>query len=230
MVEYTLSGALLVGLMGAGHCFGMCGGLVGALSGQIPLAPGRNQLAQILLYQFSYNGGRILSYTLAGVLCGALAGGIGLLFSIDNYLIVLRLFAGVMMIVTGLYIAKFWFGLVKVEAAGKWLWRYIQPWAQRFVPMRSPLQALVAGMLWGWLPCGLVYSMLTWAVASGNPLEGALIMAAFGVGTLPALIGAGVATKNLALWLQSKAVRIISGLALIGMGIQTILVGVGQLG
>ncbi|MCF1427645.1 MAG: sulfite exporter TauE/SafE family protein [Shewanella sp.] len=230
MVEYSLSGALLVGLMGAGHCFGMCGGLVGALSGQIPLDPKRNQLAEILLYQFCYNGGRILSYTLAGMLCGALAGGIGLLFSIDNYLIVLRLFAGVMMIFTGLYVARLWFGLVKVEAAGKWLWRFIQPLAQRFVPMRTPVQAIIAGILWGWLPCGLVYSMLTWSIASGNPLEGALIMAAFGVGTLPALISAGVATKNLALWLQSKAVRIISGLALIGMGIQTILVGIGQLG
>ena len=229
-MDYSLGAAFVVGLMGAGHCFGMCGGLVGALSGQIPLDPRRNQLAQILTYQFSYNGGRIASYMLAGILCGALAGGIGVLFAIDNYLIVLRLFAGLMMILTGLYIAKLWFGLVKVEAIGKRVWKHIQPLAQKFVPMKSPLQAIFAGMLWGWLPCGLVYSMLTWAVASADPLQGGLIMAAFGLGTLPALIGAGVATKNLALWLQSKAIRIISGLALIGMGIQTIAVGLGQLG
>lgn len=229
-MDYSLGAAFIVGLMGAGHCFGMCGGLVGALSGQIPLDPKRNQLAQILTYQLSYNCGRIVSYVLAGVLCGALSGGIGILFSIDNYLIVLRLLAGIMMVLTGLYIAKLWFGLLKVEAMGKRLWRHIQPFAQKFVPMKSPSQAIVAGMLWGWLPCGLVYSMLTWSVASANPIQGGMIMAAFGIGTLPALIGAGVATKNLALWLQHKAVRIISGLALIGMGIQTIAVGLGQLG
>ncbi|MCL1039242.1 sulfite exporter TauE/SafE family protein [Shewanella submarina] len=229
-MDYSLGAAFIVGLMGAGHCFGMCGGLVGALSSQIPLDPKRNQLAQILSYQFSYNGGRIVSYVLAGVLCGALAGGIGILFAVDNYLIVLRLFAGIMMILTGLYIARLWFGLLKIEAVGKRVWKHIQPLAQKFVPVKSPLQAVLAGMLWGWLPCGLVYSMLTWAVASADPLQGGLIMAAFGLGTLPALIGAGVATKNLALWLQHKAVRIISGLALIGMGIQTIAVGLGQLG
>ncbi len=229
-MDYSLGAAFIVGLMGAGHCFGMCGGLVGALSSQIPLDPKRNQLAQILSYQFSYNGGRIVSYVLAGVLCGALAGGIGILFAVDNYLIVLRLFAGVMMILTGLYIARLWFGLLKIEAVGKRVWKHIQPLAQKFVPVKSPLHAVLAGMLWGWLPCGLVYSMLTWAVATADPLQGGLIMAAFGLGTLPALIGAGVATKNLALWLQHKAVRIISGLALIGMGIQTIAVGLGQLG
>ncbi|MCL2914916.1 sulfite exporter TauE/SafE family protein [Shewanella corallii] len=229
-MDYSLGAAFIVGLMGAGHCFGMCGGLVGALSSQIPLDPKRNQLAQILSYQFSYNGGRIVSYVLAGVVCGALAGGIGILFAVDDYLIVLRLFAGVMMILTGLYIARLWFGLLKIEAVGKRVWKHIQPLAQKFVPVKSPLHAVLAGMLWGWLPCGLVYSMLTWAVASADPLQGGLIMAAFGLGTLPALIGAGVATKNLALWLQHKAVRIISGLALIGMGIQTIAVGLGQLG
>ena len=228
-MDFSIGAAFIVGLMGAGHCFGMCGGLIGALSGQIPLDPNRNQLAQILTFQLSYNLGRIISYSAAGALCGSISGSLGLLFNINDYLVVMRIFAGVMMIATGLYIAQLWLGLINIEALGKILWRYIHPIAQKFIPIKSEPQAMIAGMLWGWLPCGLVYSMLTWSVASGNVFDGSLIMFAFGMGTLPALIGAGVAVKNLSLWLQNKAIRTISGLALIAMGIQTIVVGVNQI-
>ncbi|GIU47985.1 cytochrome biogenesis protein [Shewanella sairae] len=229
MDDYSLVGALLVGLMGAGHCIGMCGGLVGALSANLPKQQSGNVLVNQLSYLLSYNSGRVLSYSLAGALVGASTSALGLLFDADLYLLVLRLFAGVMMIITGLYIAQIWSGIVQIERLGKTLWRFISPIANRFIPIKNKTHAFIAGGLWGWLPCGLVYSMLTWSVAAGNALDGALIMLAFGVGTLPALVSAGIAASTFSRWVQKKTVRIISGVALIGFGIQTLYIAIAQL-
>nr|WP_276521564.1 sulfite exporter TauE/SafE family protein [Shewanella sairae] len=219
----------MVGLMGAGHCIGMCGGLVGALSANLPKQQSGNVLVNQLSYLLSYNSGRVLSYSLAGALVGASTSALGLLFDADLYLLVLRLFAGVMMIITGLYIAQIWSGIVQIERLGKTLWRFISPIANRFIPIKNKTHAFIAGGLWGWLPCGLVYSMLTWSVAAGNALDGALIMLAFGVGTLPALVSAGIAASTFSRWVQKKTVRIISGVALIGFGIQTLYIAIAQL-
>ncbi|MGL5047671.1 MAG: sulfite exporter TauE/SafE family protein [Shewanella sp.] len=229
MIEYNLTGAFLVGMMGAAHCFGMCGGLVGAFSAQIPHAKNVNLLAHQLKYLLSYNLGRMLSYTFAGGLVGASSAGLGHLFELDIYLIVLRVIAGLMMIATGLYIAKIWVGIVQIERVGQWLWVYLKPIAQRLVPIKNAPQALIAGCVWGWLPCGLVYSTLTWSVASGSASQGALIMLAFGLGTLPALLSAGIAAKSLAAWVQKKTVRVLSGLLLIAFGGQTLYIALAQL-
>ena len=141
----------------------------------------------------------------------------------------LRIFAGFMMILTGLYIAQIWFGIVHIEKVGKVLWRYLQPLTRKVLPIKHPHQALLAGMVWGWLPCGLVYSTLTWSVASGSALQGALIMLAFGLGTLPALFAAGMAAKTLAQWVQKRAVRLLSGLLLVLFGLQTLYIAFSQL-
>nr|WP_269154443.1 sulfite exporter TauE/SafE family protein [Shewanella schlegeliana] len=222
-------GALLVGLMGAGHCIGMCGGLVGALSANLPKQPATNALMSQLGYLLSYNSGRIISYSLAGGLIGGSASALGLLFDADAYLLVLRIFAGIMMIITGLYIAQLWAGVVQIERIGRWLWQYIAPVANKFIPIKSRCHAFIAGALWGWLPCGLVYSMLTWCVAAGNAFDGALIMFCFGLGTLPALLSAGIAASTFSRWVQKKSVRMISGLALVAFGIQTLYVAISQL-
>lgn len=229
MDDYSLIGALLVGLMGAGHCIGMCGGLVGALSANLPKEPASNALMSQLGYLLSYNSGRIISYSLAGALIGGSASVLGLLFDADGYLLVLRVFAGVMMIITGLYIAQLWAGVVQIERIGKWLWQYIAPIANQFIPIKNRFHAFIAGALWGWLPCGLVYSMLTWCVAAGNAVDGALIMLFFGLGTLPALLSAGVAASSFSRWVQKKSVRTISGIALVAFGIQTLYVAINQL-
>ncbi|QIR14566.1 sulfite exporter TauE/SafE family protein [Shewanella aestuarii] len=228
MIEFNVFGAFLVGLMGAAHCFGMCGGLIGAFSASIPNKAG-NQLANQLLFLVNYNLGRILSYSLAGALVGGGAAALGQMFAADEYLIYLRFFAGFMMIITGLYIAQIWFGVVYIEKLGKGLWRLLKPFTQKLLPITHPSQALLAGMLWGWLPCGLVYSTLTWSVASGSALQGGLIMFAFGLGTMPALLMAGLAAQKLAIWIQKKAVRIISGLLLVIFGLQTIYIAINQL-
>ncbi|MBE8167955.1 MAG: sulfite exporter TauE/SafE family protein [Shewanella sp.] len=230
MISFDVSGALLVGLMGAGHCFGMCGGLVAAFSSQTTSVKiGENLLLKQLKLQLSYNFGRILSYSMAGAIVGGSAASLGSLFEIDHYLIALRILAGVMMIVTGLYVSQVWFGLTKVEIVGKCLWRFIQPAAAKLLPIQTRKKAVIAGMLWGWLPCGLVYSMLTWAVASGSALGGAMIMAAFGLGTLPALLAAGATAKTVSYWLQKRAIRIVSGLLIGAFGIHTLFIAIKQL-
>ncbi len=228
MIEYGVQGAFLVGLMGAAHCFGMCGGLVGAFSANLPHDPKKNLLANQLGYLVSYNLGRIVSYALAGALVGGSSAAMGLLFDADSYLLVLRFIAGIMMIATGLYIAQIWFGVVQIERMGQIVWKGLKPIANKLVPIETKLQATVAGLIWGWLPCGLVYSTLTWSVASGSALEGGKIMFAFGLGTLPALLSAGLAAKKLASWVQKKAFRVISGLLLISFGIQTLYIAIAQ--
>ena len=229
MIDYNVTGAFLVGLMGAGHCIGMCGGLIGAFSSQLPKSRHQSQFVSQLRFMLSYNLGRILSYALAGALVGGSASALALLFDIDLYLITLRVIAGLMMIATGLYIAKIWSGVVQIERVGKYLWRFLSPLAKRILPIQTMPQAFVGGMLWGWLPCGLVYSTLTWAVAANSAQQGAMIMAAFGLGTLPALLSAGMAANLFGRWVQNRAVRLISGLILVLFGLQTLYIAIAQL-
>lgn len=215
--------------MGAGHCIGMCGGLVGAFSQQLPKTSNKNILAAQLQFILSYNFGRILSYTIAGALIGGSASVLSTLFSLDLYLISMRIFAGMMMIATGLYIAQIWSGVVQVERLGKQVWKVVGPVANRLLPIKNLKQAFVAGFFWGWLPCGLVYSTLTWSVAANSAQQGALIMAAFGLGTLPALVSAGVAAQFFARFVMKRAVRLFSGLILVSFGIHTLYIAFAQL-
>lgn len=214
--------------MGAGHCFGMCGGLIGAFSAQLPYKADQNRLASQLLFLLSYNSGRIFSYALAGAIVGGSANALGQLFAIDSYLLILRIIAGVMMILMGLYIAQFWAGLMQLEKLGQYLWRYLSPFAQKLLPVTNYPQAIAAGFIWGWLPCGLVYSMLTWSVMANSALQGAGIMVAFGVGTLPALLSAGVAAKFLSHWTKKNSIKLLSGMLLILFGIQTLYIAFAQ--
>lgn len=227
-MELNIASAFMVGLMGTAHCVGMCGGLLTAFASQTPAAKGNVLLHQVK-YALSYHLGRIASYTLAGAIIGGLAQSLSILFNINDYLLLLRVLAGVLMIVTGLYIANIWFGLRKIERIGTRFWQLIAPLAQKVMPFNSLKQAVIAGGLWGWLPCGLVYSMLTWSMAAGTAVDGALLMLAFGLGTLPALLGLSVSTTGVLQWLKHKTVRFIGGWLLIGLGIQTIWIAIGQL-
>jgi len=140
-----LLSALVLGLLGGGHCLGMCGGLMGALTLAIPPEQ-RGKRLRLLL---AYNVGRILSYALAGLLIG-LAG-----WAVANSpaALALRVIAALLLIGMGLYLAGWWSGLTRVEALGRGLWRHIQPYASRLMPVTSLPRALLLGALWGWLPC-----------------------------------------------------------------------------
>jgi len=209
-----LSSALILGLLGGGHCLGMCGGLMGALTLAIPKEQ-RSRRFRLLL---AYNLGRILSYALAGLLLG-LAG-----WAVANspVAVAMRVVAALLLISMGLYLAGWWSGLTRIESLGRGLWRHIQPVANRLLPVSSLPRALLLGALWGWLPCGLVYSTLLWAASQGNVGNSALLMLAFGLGTWPVLLATGLAAERTNALLRKRGVRVAGGLLVILFGLWTL--------
>lgn len=214
MSEAGYAAIFLVGLLGGSHCVGMCGGIVGALSMQAP----QGRLA--LTAQLAYNLGRIASYTAAGLLAGALGQIAGELVPLQR---ALYLVASLMLVAMGIYLLGLTQSLTWLENRGQVIWRRIQPFTSRFLPVRGAAQALPLGMLWGWLPCGLVYSALATALASGSAGEGALLMLAFGLGTLPNLLLAGLLLVRFRRFAQARATRVVSGLLVLGYGIYGLL-------
>ncbi len=209
-----LVSALVLGLLGGGHCLGMCGGLMGALTLAIPPEQ-RSRRLQLLL---AYNLGRILSYALAGLLLG-LAGWV---VAGSQAEVIMRTLAALLLIAMGLYLAGWWSALTRIEALGRGLWRHIQPLTRRFMPVTSIPKAVVLGSLWGWLPCGLVYSTLLWASSQGNAVNSALLMLAFGLGTWPVLLATGLAAERITTLLRKRGVRMAGGLLVILFGIWTL--------
>ncbi|MDD5247848.1 MAG: sulfite exporter TauE/SafE family protein [Rhodocyclaceae bacterium] len=209
MIGSTFLTLFLVGLLGGTHCAGMCGGIVGALS--LQAEQGRSALP----IHLAYNLGRIASYTLAGALAGAIGYAFGDILPVQRGL---YLFASLMLLALGFYLLGATRTLALVERGGQWLWARVQPATRRFVPVRGAAQALPLGLLWGWLPCGLVYSALTTALASGSAARGALAMLAFGLGTLPNLLLAGLLLARFRRFAQAQATRMVSGLLVLGFG------------
>lgn len=213
MSEAGYAAIFLVGLLGGTHCVGMCGGIVGALSAQV--AGGRAGWPLHLAYNF----GRILSYIVAGALVGAI-GGLGLAFGpVAKVQLVFYVLASLMLIALGFYLMGFQRSLAFAEKAGQGLWRRIQPYTRRFLPVRNAGQAVSLGLLWGWLPCGLVYSVLATALVSGSAARGAMAMAAFGLGTLPNLLLAGLLLSRFRRFAQSPVARAVSGVLVLGFGL-----------
>ncbi len=207
----------LIGLLGGVHCAGMCGGIVSALTLQIPGKGDTTGPAWTI--HLAYNLGRIGSYAIAGALMGAL-GSLGLLLNKALPVqMVLYVAANLMMVALGLYLTGLTQTLAFTERAGQWLWRRVQPATKRFLPVRGVAQAFPLGMLWGWLPCGLVYSVLTMAILSGSAARGAAIMLAFGLGTLPNLMLAGLLLVRFRNVIQGRALRLASGLIVLGFGL-----------
>lgn len=213
MLEINWLALFLVGLLGGGHCVGMCGGIVTALSFGLPAGQARWP------YLFSYNLGRIASYTFIGALLGALAGGGLSLLQLHPLQMALYLFANLMLIGMGLYLAGLSALVGKIETLGRPIWARLQPVLTRLLPIRSPAQALAVGALWGWMPCGLVYSASLSALASGHTTSGAMVMLAFGLGTLPNLLAMGAFASQLKTLLQKRPVRLLAGLAVIAIGV-----------
>lgn len=210
MQELSYLAAFLVGLFGGVHCVGMCGGIVGALSFGLPEGLRGRPLGQ-LPFLLAYNGGRLLSYTAAGVLVGGVGVLAADLVALDRARLWLQLVAGLFMLAMGLYLGGWWFGLVRLERLGGRLWRHLEPLGCGLLPVRRPGQALLLGLLWGWLPCGLVYSVLIWTLSAGGAVEGGLLMLAFGLGTLPNLLAMGLVAAKLAAFLRQAWVRYLAG-------------------
>ncbi|CDZ93893.1 MULTISPECIES: sulfite exporter TauE/SafE family protein [Pseudomonadaceae] len=209
-----LLSAFVLGLLGGGHCLGMCGGLMGALTMAIP-AEQRNKRLRLLI---AYNLGRVLSYATAGLLVGLA----GWAVAQSPAAMALRVVAALLLIAMGLYLAGWWSGLTRIEAIGRGLWRHLQPIASRLMPVRNLPQALFLGALWGWLPCGLVYSTLLWAASQGDAFDSALLMLAFGIGTWPVLLATGLAAERITSMLRKRGVRMLGGIMVILFGLWTL--------
>jgi len=216
----------VVGLLGSVHCAGMCGGIVGALSlapssGRtapvrvVPMVSARPALANVM----AYNVGRIGSYMLAGALAGGIGAGAGSLARLPALQAGGYWMANLMLALLGLYLMDAWRGLARLEQGGQLVWRHVQPLLRRLQPFDSPRKLLAAGALWGWLPCGMVYSVLVTAMLSGSATGGALVMLAFGLGTLPMLLGLGLLGARVRACLRVRGVRVACGALVLGFGL-----------
>lgn len=203
--------AFVFGLLGGAHCIGMCGGIMGALTFSVP--PSMRQPRRIAGLLLGFNAGRITSYMIVGALVALI--GAGLSHALDGVAVALRILAAVMLILMALYIANWWKGLVRVEALGSSLWRLVEPVGKRVMPIVKVRQAFALGSIWGWMPCGLIYSMLTWSLSVADPLRGAALMGAFGLGTLPVVLATGVAARRVAIWIRHPATRTVAALLII---------------
>ncbi|MGB0361319.1 MAG: sulfite exporter TauE/SafE family protein [Endozoicomonas sp.] len=212
----TLLSALILGLLGSAHCIGMCGGITSALSLSLS---GRSK-AQVFSLMLTYHLGRITSYALAGLLLASIGwylGGIS-----PEVKIALRYFAAMILIVMGLYLTGWWKGLTYLERAGGKLWKIIQLRAKAFLPIKNIPNAFAIGFFWGWLPCGLVYSTLVWSAMQGNPLQGALLMFIFGLGTIPSVLLLGAFSRQFVNIIQAGITRNFAGITIIIFGLWSI--------
>jgi len=210
MIDSTqASAAFLLGLSGAGHCLGMCGGIAAALN------LGGAQSSGITL---AYHTGRIASYTLLGALLGFAAGSVDL----SAWTIGLRYLAGLLLIGMGLYIANWWRGMALLERTGARLWQPVQRLCARWLPLRHWPQALALGLCWGLMPCGLIYSSLAWAATAQTAAASALMMLLFGLGTLPAMLATSFGAGRLQNALRRRGLQVVIALLLIGSGLWTL--------
>ena len=221
--EFSFAALFILGLFSSFHCIGMCGGVIGALTFGLDNSIRENK-PLLTLYVGAYNVGRLISYSIAGMLVGMIGMTLVGFIGMEKAHTITRYLSAVMIVTVGLYVAGWFPHLSKLDRLGAKLWKRIQPLGQRFMPVKKPWQALGFGMVWGWIPCGLVYTALLLAALGGNALNGGLGMLAFGLGTLPAVMGAGMITGGLSQWLQKPRIRQMFGTVMIALGAVTLLI------
>jgi len=216
----TLAAAYIAGIVSSMHCLLMCGGVSSAL-GMRARALGASA-PRALLHGVMYQIGRISSYAIAGGLCAAFGQALKSMMDVVQLGVVLRVLAGMVLILIALRFLFGWRLLDGLERTGGKLWRRLVP----LVPQQGHgiVNSLLLGMLWGWMPCGLVYSMLLFATLSGTALQGAAIMAVFGLGTLPAMLGSTLLASQLQRFMRLPGFGKVSGALLLICGVVTMVV------
>ena len=212
----ALFAALLTGLLGSAHCVGMCSGI----SGMFAMHAQQSSIRARLPLAIGYNMGRVTSYAILGLTVAFL--GSTAVSGIPVLTGPVRFVGGLVIVLVGLQIAFDWRVLKPLERMGSTIWSGVAPLAQRLVPVTNLPRALGLGLLWGWLPCGLVYSVLLIAATSSGAVNGALIMIAFGIGTMPAMLLTGMGTAQLARIMRQKSARLGLGLLIVALGLATL--------
>lgn len=218
----VLSAALVTGLLGSAHCLGMCAGISGLFAVNAGIGTLRRQLPMAI----AYNTGRVLTYAILGAIVASF--GSALIASKPTLARPILLITGTVIILIGLQVAFNWRLLNPIERMGGVLWQKLAPIARHLVPVTSMPRALGLGLLWGWLPCGLVYSVLLIAATTAQPLTGAVTMVAFGIGTMPAMVLTGVGAAQLSAIMRRRGARLGLGLLIVGLGILTIMMPVSR--
>lgn len=219
-LEAALFSAALMGLLGSTHCMGMCGGIVSALT----LGVGNRSRSMTLFYLCAYNGGRIASYAVAGALAGLVSLQLFQLVPSEAAPNIARwVFAG-FTVALGFYLTGWWKGLAVLERLGGKLWALLQPLGRQLLPIDSPLKALACGLVWGWLPCGMVYTALAWSLTAGDVVTGTMTMAAFGLGTLPSLLLVGAGARFLRNPALRQTLATYAGIFLLAVGLYLLFV------
>jgi sulfite exporter TauE/SafE len=201
----SLSAAFVAGIAGSAHCFAMCGSLAAAFGMRT-----RNAL--------SYHAGRLSGYAIAGAICGLLGATLQAVLDLARIGSWLRIASGVLLLLIAFRMLSPWNPLHWLETLGAKFWRQLQPLTQKTGSMSGRAQALALGFLWGWLPCGLVYSMLLFAALSGDALQGGSILLAFGLGTLPAMLTSTMLASHVQQLMRNRWPRFASGVLLLALG------------
>lgn len=214
MDHLSLLTAFTIGLFGGAHCIGMCGGVMGALT----LAVKPEEYVRRLQLVLAYNVGRISSYVLIAIGFYLLLAPLQYYFSWQF----MRIVAGLLLVAMGLYLANWWRGLTYLEKLGGYVWRWVQPLSKPLIPVKSIWQAVVMGLIWGWLPCGLIYSALAYSATASSVGSAALVMFSFALGTLPAVMVSGLFAERLMQLIQQQALRTVMALLIIVFGLWTL--------
>jgi len=211
--------AISCGLSGSTHCLGMCGGIVSAFERSLPQDI---YLYRKLPFLFLYNIGRISSYLFVTLCCTYGLSNLNDMLYIKNWFTFLEVFAGLLLISMGIYIVSNFKLMHSLEKIGVPLWQLILPMRKKIYPINTLLKSYLAGCIWGWLPCGLVYTMLSWAISTGNIEKAMTIMLGFGIGTLPSMIGTGILAERFIYVYQKYQLKFISGAMIITYGCYTL--------
>ena len=216
-----LAAAFGAGLLGSAHCLGMCSGISGLFAVGATVASLKTQIPLAI----AYNLGRVLSYTFLGAMVAAIGGTI--VGAIPSLAVPVRLVSGLLIVVVGLQVAFNWQLLAPVERVGAVFWNRLAPQAKGLIPATSIASAAGLGLIWGWLPCGLVYGALLLAATTADPVGGGLVMIAFGLGTMPAMIATGLSASKLSAFMSRN--RLSAGLLIIVLGAATLAMPVSKM-
>ncbi len=220
--------ALLMGLFSAFHCLGMCGSIIGSLTLSLKREIRENKRL-LLPFVASYNAGRVLSYSMAGMLAGFAENVLSMPLGEGHGHRILQILSAIVMLGAGLHIGGWFPRFAYIEKFGNVVWRRIEPSGRRLVPVETLPRAFVFGMVWGWLPCGLVYTALALAATTGDVFRSTFTMLAFGLGTMPAVMGVGIMTSWMVKLSNMKRFRELTGIVLIFLALMATFPGLNPL-